>query len=421
MSFHRWLTGAFLLFLMIFALGANAILFSARSFQHNLVQVDRSSGGILDLEKLAATEEKIINIEDSVAAQRGATIQAQEAAQAAQAELDKARNAVDASYVALDQSVAALEAKYDIVGQVSAAYDSAEMAQRLERLGLVPKLTAEQRAQVVAFKDAASKLDALNDAYLDKQLAADRAKSAAERAGESVLDADRQILGLKAQFGDNYDRIHNEAEALQRGSIYGIGAMLVGMHPTYLSTLLVCLMGGLGGILFLFPAYVANRFPVTFVVIIVRLVFGMVTALAFYIVANATLAGFAFMPGQETQTTSMSLNPFTVSLLGIIAGVMADDIAEWIHNRGRDILGGGGRSATPLPRASASADSGPPPKGGAVGGATPAPSPVPAGEAMGLFGGLDPFGSAAADASVNRIGGAPVGDGPPKGGVVRRG
>jgi hypothetical protein len=28
-------------------------------------------------------------------------------------------------------------------------------------------------------------------------------------------------------------------------------------------------MGGLGGILFLFPAYVANRFPVTFVVIIV--------------------------------------------------------------------------------------------------------------------------------------------------------
>jgi len=409
MSFHRWLTGACLLLLMVFALGANAILFSARSFQHNLVQVDPSSGGIISLADLRTTDDKIAGIEDSVRGERGATVEAQAKFDAAKREADAARAAVEASNAALEERIAQVEARFKIESAPASTYDPVGLSQRLELLGVQPRATPADRAEVATLKDAAKKLQALDDEAADRENAAAEAEAGLKTAGVKVADANRAVLGLKAQFGQNYDRIRNEAVALERGSLFGIGATLVGMHPTFLSTVLVCLMGGLGGILFLFPAYVANRFPVTFVVIIVRLVFGMVTALAFYIVANATLAGFAFMPGQDgAQATSMSLNPFTVSLLGIIAGVMADDIAEWIHNRGRDILGGG-RGPTALPQARA--DAGPPPKGGAVGAA-------PASGVMGL---LDPFSSAAADASQSRVGTDHDGPEPPRGGVVNRG
>ena len=409
MSFHRWLTGAFLLLLMVFALGANAILFSARSFQHNLVQVDPSSGGIISLADLRTTDDKIAGIEDSVRTERGATVEAQAKFDAAKREADAARASVEAANAALEARISQVETRFKIESAPPSTYDPVGLSQRLELLGVQPRATPADRAEVATLKDAAKKLQALDDEAAARETAAAEAEANLKTAGVKVADANRAVLGLKAQFGQNYDRIRNEAVALERGSLFGIGAKLVGMHPTFLSTVLVCLMGGLGGILFLFPAYVANRFPVTFVVIIVRLVFGMVTALAFYIVANATLAGFAFMPGQDgAQATSMSLNPFTVSLLGIIAGVMADDIAEWIHNRGRDILGGG-RGPTALPQARA--DAGPPPKGGAVGAA-------PASGVMGL---LDPFSSAAEDASQSRVGTDHDGPEPPRGGVVNRG
>lgn len=410
MSFHRWLTGAFLLLLMVFALAANAILFSARSFQHNLVQVDPSSGGIISLEKMRATDTEIARIQDSVRMQRGAVAEAQAKFDVAKRETDQAVAALDAANIALEGRIATIEARFKLQSPPPSSYDPLGLAQRLERLGVQPGATPSDRTEVVALKDAAKKMIGLNTELSEKEAALTEAEANLKQAGASVADADRTVLGLKAQFGGDYDRIRNEADALSRGSLYGIGAQLVGMHPTFLSTVLVCLMGGLGGILFLFPAYVANRFPVTFVVIIVRLVFGMVTALAFYIVANATLAGFAFMPGQDGgQATSMSLNPFTVSLLGIIAGVMADDIAEWIHNRGRDILGGG-RGPTALPRGDVAADVAPP-KGGS------APKGVTAG-AVGLYG--DPFASAAADVAQTKVGSDVTGDEPPRGGVVRR-
>ena len=71
-----------------------------------------------------------------------------------------------------------------------------------------------------------------------------------------------------------------------------------------------------------------------------------------------------------------AINPFTVSLIGIVAGIMADDIAKWIQRRGSEILGGA--PGVPAPPA----------------GAAPAPNP-----------GLAHTADAGAGAGVNPHGG----------------
>jgi hypothetical protein len=146
---------------------------------------------------------------------------------------------------------------------------------------------------------------------------------------------------------EHYDRLRSEALALVATSPLGLGAALVQAHPTVMSTVLVLLMGLLGAILYLFPAYMSRPTPVTFAEIGVRSLFGMVTALAFYIVANASIAGLAFVPGGAGGEAATAVNPFTVSLIGIVAGIMADDIAKWIHRRGGELLGAGGAPQTP--------------------------------------------------------------------------
>jgi hypothetical protein len=64
----------------------------------------------------------------------------------------------------------------------------------------------------------------------------------------------------------------------------------------------------------------------------------MCAALAFYVLANATIAGFSIAAQVQQAGTSATLNPFTVSLIGIVAGVLSEDIAKWIQDRGRGIF-----------------------------------------------------------------------------------
>jgi hypothetical protein len=122
-------------------------------------------------------------------------------------------------------------------------------------------------------------------------------------------------------------------------------------HPALLSTVLVLLMGALGSLLYLFPAYLNRPVPVTMAEIVVRLIFGMCAALAFYVLANAAIAGFSVASSAQLTTTSSALNPFAVSLVGIVAGVMSEDIAKWIQERGRGIFQQGGAAASAPPQA----------------------------------------------------------------------
>jgi predicted nucleic acid-binding Zn-ribbon protein len=344
MSLHRWLTGLVLVLFMVAALFANAILFSARAFQHNLAQVDQNSGGIVSVAALDQVQEQINAIEAQIAPQRGAAAALEEQFNAAKIELGAITAEVSGQFASVAGQSSALAAKHLAENPPVDMGDLFALNQRIAALEKVNALTPQERKQVEDMRAAAAAMEPLITAHQTKVVELEGLQQQLQNAGASVADSDRQILGLKAQFGEDFDRIRTEAHALQASSPLGVGATLVGMHPTFLSTLLVCLMGALGAILFLFPAYVTRSTEITFVVIVVRMIFGMVTALAFYIVANATLAGFTVGgSGNQGPSMAVSLNPFTVSLLGIIAGVMADDIADWIHSRGRDILGGGAR------------------------------------------------------------------------------
>src|SRR5690606_2890894 len=150
-----------------------------------------------------------------------------------------------------------------------------------------------------------------------------------------------------------FTRVRGEAHALAAMSPLGISAFLAQGHPALLSTVLVLLMGALGSLLYLFPAYLNRPQPVTMAEIVVRLIFGMCAALAFYVFANAASAGFSTASSVQQATTSSALNPFTVSLVGIVAGVLSEDIAKWIQDRGRGIFTQGGGPAAGATGASA--------------------------------------------------------------------
>lgn len=410
MSLHRWLTGFALVVFMLIALTVNAVLFSARSFQHNLMQIAPNTGGVISIAELKANDAQIQELEALAAPQRGRQAEAAIKVERVRGELAAADQKLMDAKSQLALAVGGIETRLGLIpasAEVAAADVSIEsLESQIAEIERAPKLTSDDRATLAALRKALAQAgaeEATRNARLDAVAAAERE---ARAAASSVSDINRQILGLKSQYGENYDRIRNEALAL---APLAYTQQMVSLHPTFLSTMLVLLMGALGAVLFLFPAYATKSINVTFEVIIVRIIFGMVTALAFYIVANATLAGFTLSAGGDASAATLSLNPFTVSLLGIIAGVMADDIANWIHSRGKDILGGGngGFARAPRPTATtASADSAPVDEtyeGGAMG-----PG------AQGVMG--DPFASAASRGASG--GYAAPGDAPPRGGVV---
>jgi hypothetical protein len=430
MTFHKWMVGFALAVIMVAALIANAILFSARSFQHHLAEIAPQSSGIINVQRFWTAEGQIAEIEKGIAPQRGEILSAQQnVADLEKKVQDLAQQATEAS-VNLSMSLSALETRLGVeraatpAGEDGLSIDAFDATARLAEVAAAPTAADEDRAAIAALKTTADRLQQLER---DAETAVVELESARQRlraAASSVADADRQILGVKAQVVpggfDDYDVIRSETLALQKSSPLGFGLTLAQTHPHFLSSILVLVMGALGGILYLFPAYMSRPSPVTFAEIVVRMIFGMCAALAFYIVVNATIAGFAFVPGAEGGQAA--LNPFSVSLIGIVAGVMADDIAKWIRNRGSELLGGG------------------PSQGGGLA-PQPAPAPAPAvapasapeaatfdpyeGGAMGPGATLgladDPFRSAAQDAaSAASRSGDPGAGAPPPGGVIRR-
>jgi len=378
MTFHKWMVGLGLAALMIAVLFFNAVLFSARSFQFNIASLDSASQGIVSVEAIALAEERLAAIEQSAAMPRAELSQIAQQISALDAAQEDTRNEAVALQATLAGELAALEAARGVSAATpAAALDDQGLADRVASLA---EMTLPQQA-TAAVQTMRADMDRLN-IMLDQLDAGDaQRRELLQRQsllGNQVADAQRQEFAIKQEAVstvDLYDRIRIEAEALRRASLFGVGAGLVQAHPTMLSTALVLLMGLLGAILYLFPAYMSRANPVTFAEIAVRSIFGMVTALAFYIVANASIAGLAFVPG-GTMEAATAINPFTVSLIGIVAGIMADDIAKWIQRRGSEILGGA--PGVPAPPA----------------GAAPAPNP-----------GLAHTADAGAGAGVNPHGG----------------
>jgi hypothetical protein len=340
---HKWMVGLGLAVLMIAVLAINALLFSARSFQFNLASMGATPLGIVSVQAIADAETRLAEIEQQTAMPRAELAQIAEQLSAVDAQLAERQNQAVALRSSIAGAVTAIETQANIsAAQPAAALDEEQLA---ERVGQLANQRLDQAA-TVEVQTLRAEVDRLN-LTLDQIDEGDgQRRQLLQRQsllGNQVADAQRQEFAIKAEVVSNvdqYDSVRTEANALVTASVLGIGAGLVQAHPTMLSTGLVLLMGLLGAILYLFPAYMSRANPVTFAEIAVRSIFGMVTALAFYIVANASIAGLAFVPGGTTAETATAINPFTVSLIGIVAGIMADDIAKWIHKRGSELLGG---------------------------------------------------------------------------------
>lgn len=359
MTLYKFSVGAVLAVAMVGVLGAGALAFSSRDFQFSVAQVAPSTGGRVDFAQLDRVEQEIAAIRDQSKGTRDQFADVQERI----ATLDRAEAAANQSRAEITGDVAAIEQRAGVNSNGGAGTQA--LTQRINTLAGQPSLEAADRQRVATLASNVTQL-----AQAESALAAstsERATLTEQRRliGDQVAQSDGQIYALQAQVvpeREHYDRIRNEARALQSMSILGISAYLAQGHPSLLSTLLVLLMGALGSLLYLFPAYLNRPQPVTLSEVFVRLIFGMCAALAVYVLANA-LASFSVSGGATAQlnTTAATLNPFTVSLIGIVAGVMSEDIAKWIQDRGRGIFTSGGGAQRP-----AAAAPEPSPTGGLV-------------------------------------------------------
>lgn len=371
MTFYKFAVGAVLTVAMVGVLTASALVFSSRDFQFGLAQISPSTNGLVNFQRLAEADAQITQIESETAGPRGELLDVEQQieaidnhAQAAEATANEARAQIVGGIARVEEN-ANIEA-----GQSAAADMSAQaLSARINTLAGRPGLSAADQQNVAALSAQVNQL-AQQEEGLDES-SADRASLQARQRAISgqVAESNRRIFALQQSVVPDYEyfgRIRSEARSLQALSPLGASAYLAQGHPALLSTTLVLLMGALGSLLYLFPAYLNRPAPVTMAEIVVRLIFGMCAALAFYVLANAAIAGFSIGAGVTQATTSSLLNPFTVSLVGIVAGVLSEDIAKWIQDRGRGIFTQGQLSSGNVGAAQVAAAPEPAPTGGLV-------------------------------------------------------
>jgi hypothetical protein len=361
MTVYKFAVGVVLTLAMIAVLGIAALVFSARDFQFGVAQISPSTNGLVDFRKLAEADRQIQQLQAESAGPRGEQLQIQQRIAALDNQAQAAEASVNEARAQIVGSIADIEAHANVQPAQSAAADVSAQAlsQRINTLASRPGLSPGDQRSVTTLRAQVQQMSEQQASHDDTSAQRAALTARQQLVDGQVAESDRQIFALEQQVLPDYQqftRVRNEVHALQNLSPLGISASLAQDHPSLLSTYLVLLMGALGSLLYLFPAYLNRPQPVTMAEIAVRLIFGMCAALAFYVLANATIAGFSIASSVQQAQTSSSLNPFTVSLIGIVAGVLSEDIAKWIQDRGRGIFTAGGAApppATPVDTGSA--------------------------------------------------------------------
>jgi hypothetical protein len=354
MTVKKFFVGVVLTIVMVTVLAMSALLFSARDFQYGLAQLAPQSSGLIDFQRVIDTDQQIANFEAQASAPQGdlAVIEQRLAdltreQQAAETQVGETRAEITGNIAQIEQAVGAPVGESAAAGEL----DASALGARIMSLASAPGLPPAQQQAVVSLRGQVEHLADLESGLSQHDAARVELEGQQRALGVQVAESQRRIYALQQSVVEDYaiyPRVSREVHALVSMSPLGVSAAMAQGHPAMVSTILVLLMGALGAILYLFPAYLTRAEPVTFAEIAVRLIFGMCAALAFYVIANATIAGFNLQSGVEQASTAAALNPFTVSLIGIIAGVMAEDIAKWIQDRGRGVLqAGGGAPAAP--------------------------------------------------------------------------
>lgn len=350
MTFYKFAVGVVLTVAMVAVLTLSALVFSSRDFQWGLAQVSPSTNGLISFQRLAEVDAEITQIEAQTAEPRGELLDLNSQIAAIDNQAASAEAAMNQQRAQIVGGIAEVEEHADTQPAASAAADisSNALSQRINALASRSGLTAADQQNVAALSTQVNDLQRQEDGLSDTS--AERATLYARQQVISgqVAEANQRIFALQQTVVpdyEHYERVRGEANALQTLSPLGVAAYFAQGHPSILSIALVLLMGALGALLYLFPAYLNRIEPVTMAEIAVRLIFGMCAALAVYVIANAAISGFSLGSPSQAATTSAALNPFTVSLLGIVAGVLSEDIAKWIQDRGRGIFTQGGTAA----------------------------------------------------------------------------
>jgi len=347
MTFYKFAVGVVLAFAMVAVLILSALVFSARDFQFGVQQLSPRSGGMVSFAKLRDATEAINEIEGVVSVPRREYDELTNQIAALDTQIQSITTDANATRETMVRTIADVEANANLQ-TISAAADTSAQAltQRANSLAGRQGLAPADQQRVAQLRTQAQRLVEQEETLDEQDLQRSELASRQRLVRGQVQEADRRILALQASVvpdTDQFSRVSGEAEALTRMSLWRVSEGLAQGHPALLSTGLVLLMGSLGALLYLFPAYLNRLQPVTMAEIIVRIIFGMCAALAFYVLANAAIAGFSVASSTAQQpTTSSALNPFTVSLVGIVAGVLSEDIAKWIQERGRGFLTQGG-------------------------------------------------------------------------------
>ncbi|MBL8545834.1 MAG: hypothetical protein JNL81_05180 [Hyphomonadaceae bacterium] len=351
MTIYKFSVGVVLAVAMVAVLGLAALVFSSRDFQFGVQQISPSTNGLISFAQLDAADRQIRQLEGESAGPRGELLEIDQQIASLDTQVQGAEASTNEARAAMVGAIADIETRSNVQTGESAAADMTAqgLSQRINALAARPGLppadqqgVAQLRVQV---QQLASQEEALDDRGAERSALVARQRLVSGQ----VAEVNRRVFALQQSVVPDYEhytRIRGEAYALRSMSPLGASAFLAQGHPALLSTILVLLMGALGSLLYLFPAYLNRPVQVTMAEIVVRLIFGMCAALAFYVLANAAIAGFSIASSVQQATTSSTLNPFTVSLVGIVAGVLSEDIAKWIQDRGRGIFQQGGVSAS---------------------------------------------------------------------------
>lgn len=369
MTLYKFGVGVVLAVAMTGVLTMSALVFSSRDFQFGVAQISPSTNGLISFAQLEEVDRQVQQIEAESAGPRGEQLQVEQQIATLDAQTQTAEANANDARAAMVGAIAELETRASVATAESAAADmSAQgLSQRINALASRPGLPPGDQQGVAQLQSQVQQLASQEENLDDRS--AERAQLVARQrlVSGQVAEANRRVFALQQTVVPDYEhftRVRGEAHALAAMSPLGVSAFLAQGHPALLSTVLVLLMGALGSLLYLFPAYLNRAEPVTMAEIVVRLIFGMCAALAFYVLANAAIAGFSIASSVQQATTSSMLNPFTVSLVGIVAGVLSEDIAKWIQDRGRGIFTQGGAAAPSTAAAPASSsnngDDGPP-------------------------------------------------------------
>ena len=174
------------------------------------------------------------------------------------------------------------------------------------------------------------------------------------RGSQNALDT--LYMSIKADLDENArSRIENALYELQSmdGRVGSIINRLVVSQPDILTLSLVILMGILGSSLQMTHAYFKGQAPQKIGGYFLRLSVGAMTALVIFIVAKA---GVPVIADASRLGGDAPINPYFVSFIAIISGLLSENAIANIQSQGARIFGGAGGNIDRWTRQDVSSD-----------------------------------------------------------------